>query len=227
MSGQVIPQDNKINYIQTNQNNTIMKAILLSAMSLALFFMTATSGAAQTTVSGSLPKKMEVKLDFTQHWPFNEPVKSEARQNQKGGKYLGDTYTYTHKGVSANGAEEYQVNLPFFFRANAKPHVYARARYFDPGSKNCRMTIPAVEGMRLESVILETRNGSEYPKGFKIKNEDFTDLAECLSPSYKGSPAVVKFPTPEGSDTKKGTSYFMSFTDANTHITSITLVYTK
>ena len=203
-----------------------MKAILLSAMSLALFFMTATSGAAQTTVSGSLPKKMEVKLDFTQHWPFNEPVKSEARQNQKGGKYLGDTYTYTHKGTSADGAE-YQVNLPFFFRANGEPHVYARARCFFPGSKNCRMTIPAVEGMRLESVVLETRNGSEYPKGFKIKNEDFTDLAECLSPSYKGSPAVVKFPTPEGSDTKKGTSYFMSFTDAGTQITSITLVYTK
>lgn len=204
-----------------------MKSILLSVLSLALVFMTATPGAAQSEVSGNLPEKMVVKLDFTKDWPFEEPVKSEDEQNKRGETYLGDTYTFAYEDASAYGEEEFQLELPFFFRGNGEPYVYVRKRCFFPGSKNCRMTIPAVEGMRLESVTMETRNGASFPKGFKIKREDFSDIAECLSPSYKGSPAVVDFPTPDGADTAPGARYFMSFTDAGTQITTITIVYMK
>lgn len=204
-----------------------MKSILLSVVSLALVFMTAAPVAAQSEASGSLPEKMVVKLDFTQGWPFEEPARGEDEQNRRGETYVGDTYTFAYEDASAYGEGEFQLELPFFFRGNGEPYVYVRKRCFFPGSKNCRMTIPAVEGMRLESVTMETRNGASFPKGFKIKREDFSDIAECQTPSYKGSPAVVGFPTPEGADTEPGARYFMSFTDAGTQITTITIVYMK
>lgn len=204
-----------------------MKSILLPVVSLALVFMTAAPVAAQSEASGSLPEKMVVKLDFTQGWPFEEPARGEDEQNRRGETYVGDTYTFAYEDASAYGEGEFQLELPFFFRGNGEPYVYVRKRCFFPGSKNCRMTIPAVEGMRLESVTMETRNGASFPKGFKIKREDFSDIAECQTPSYKGAPAVVGFPTPDGADTEPGERYFMSFTDAGTQITTITIVYMK
>lgn len=204
-----------------------MKSILLPVVSLALVFMTAAPVAAQSEASGSLPEKMVVKLDFTQGWPFEEPARGEDEQNRRGETYVGDTYTFAYEDASAYGEGEFRLELPFFFRGNGEPYVYVRKRCFFPGSKNCRMTIPAVEGMRLESVTMETRNGASFPKGFKIKREDFSDIAECQAPSYKGAPAVVGFPTPEGADTEPGERYFMSFTDAGTQITTITIVYMK
>lgn len=171
------------------------------------------------TGSAELPEKVEIILDFTMSWPFNESVCSVENQAKRGEVFMGEPYSHTEFYT--------QTDYSFFIRGNIEPYEYVRGKYFKPGSKNARITLPAIPCMRLKSVTMEVRNGAQYSKGFKIIRKDYSDLAACQNMASAGNPAVVEFPTAMGADTEAGRQYYMSFTSSNIQVTAIKLVYVK
>ena len=195
-----------------------MKSLVLPLLAL-LFVSVDASAVEKSSSADELPEKLELRLDFTMAWPFNESPLRADLQAKIGDRYVGDPYTFTDY--------ETLTEHSFFIRGNAKAYGYARANFFDPGSKNARITLPAIMGMRLMSVTMEVKNGPEYPKGFKIVRKDYSDLAQCRNLGSAGTPAVLEFPTVYGEDTEVGRQYYMNFTSPSTQITCITLVYVR
>ena len=188
------------------------------------------------SVFDKLPEEVTIDLNFYQNWPFVEPVldsenqKQEQKQSESGDIYIvytGDVYTlpyeYSYEGKSMT------AELKFLLRGNlaAYNHTPAgMASSFSPGSANARMAIPGVADRYLKSVTMSVRNGEQYKKGFRLSTVTYADIAECESPAYAGSPAVLSFPV-AGQNSIKGMPYFMYFTNGSTSVTSIRLVYTK
>jgi len=184
------------------------------------------------SVFDKLPEEVIIDLNFYQNWPFVEPVLDSENQNQKQSEsgdnvYTGDVYTlpyeYSYEGKSMT------AELKFLLRGNlaAYNHTPAgTASSFFPGSANARMAIPGVADRYLKSVTMSVRNGEQYKKGFRLSTVTYSDIAECESPAYAGSPAVLSFPV-AGQNSIKGMPYFMYFTNGSTSVTSIRLVYTK
>lgn len=184
------------------------------------------------SVFDKLPEEVTIDLNFYQNWPFVEPVLDSENQNQKQSEsgdnvYTGDVYTlpyeYSYEGKSMT------AELKFLLRGNltAYNHTPAgTASSFSPGSANARIAIPGVADRYLKSVTMSVRNGEQYKKGFRLSTVTYSDIAECESPAYAGSPAVLSFPV-AGQNSIKGMPYFMYFTNGSTSVTSIRLVYTK
>ena len=188
------------------------------------------------SVFDKLPEEVTIDLNFYQNWPFVEPVldsenqKQEQKQSESGDIYIvytGDVYTlpyeYSYEGKNMT------AELKFLLRGNlaAYNHTPAgMASSFSPGSANARMAIPGVADRYLKSVTMSVRNGEQYKKGFRLSTVTYSDIAECESSAYAGSPAVLSFPV-AGQNSIKGMPYFMYFTNGSTSVTSIRLVYTK
>ena len=173
-------------------------------------------------VDDDLPDDIRVDLKFSEGWPFVESIVS--KEDQEAANYAGDTYTHMLKYV-ANGVEK-ERGLSFFVKGNAQAYEYASSR-FKPGAKNSRMTLPAISGRYIRAVKMETTNAVEYPKGFKLTNMSWKDLATCPQKSYDGLPATLSFPTQTGAKSELGAAYYMYFIDASPLITTISILYSK
>ena len=176
-------------------------------------------------IDADIPDEISIKLDFGRNvWPFVEPVLSEDKQvKSETGTYTGDTYTYEY-AYELNSKEVTRC-LEFFIRGNNNP--YKLDKTFNPGSKNSRITLPALPGRYLKAVKLETTNSATYPKGFKLQDMDWKDLAQSPVKSSKDNPAVLSFPTNDGVVTESGTAYHMYFTEGSASIVSISLLYSE
>ena len=72
--------------------------------------------------------------------------------------------------------------MSFFIRGNRSPYNYVVGSHFEPGSNSARITIPAVSGRRVSSIILVDADGNENSQIFKLQNMswDDVDLSETL-----------------------------------------------
>ena len=173
-------------------------------------------------IDDDLPDEIRVDLKFSEGWPFVETIVS--KEDQEAANYAGDTYTHMLK-YEANGVEK-EKGLSFFIKGNAQAYEYTSSR-FKPGAKNSRMTLPAISGRYIRAVKMETTNAADYPKGFKLTNMSWKDLATCPQKSYDGLPATLSFPTQTGAKSELGAAYYMYFIDASPLITTISILYSK
>ena len=179
----------------------------------------------EDAIDADIPGEIRIDLNFGKNqWPFVESVLSaEDQAKSETGVYVGDMYTYEWNYEF----EETTVtrHLEFFMRGNNAAYKFTDV--LNPGSKNSRITLPAMPGRYLRAVKLVTSNSSEYPKGFKLQDMNWTDFAECPVKAHTDHPAVLSFPTENGVETKPGAAYYMFFTEANALIVSISLLYSE
>ena len=134
----------------------------------------------EDALDSSWPKVMNVVFDFEAGWPFEPEVLTSDQQTQSGGRYSGDTYTYRY--VYQYGGVDHEEIMSFFIRGNRSPYNYVVGSHFEPGSNRARITIPAVSGRRVSSIILVDADGNENSQIFKLQNMswDDVDLSETL-----------------------------------------------
>ena len=173
-------------------------------------------------VDDDLPDEFRVDLKFSEGWPFVETFVS--KEDQEAASFAGDTYIHMLK-YEANGVEK-EKGLSFFIKGNGQAYEYV-SDVLRPGAKNSRITLPAVSGRYIKAVRMETTNSVQFPKGFKLTNMSWKDLATCPQKAYAESPATLSFPTETGSKSEFEAAYYMYFIDANPSVSSISILYSK
>lgn len=168
-------------------------------------------------VDDPLPDEIELTLDFSSGWPFEEPAVATDNQSSDG-----DTYTYKYEYEVTGGRE--MLEYPFVLIGRpAYEHkdgaLAAGANAFS------RISIPGIQGRCLKSVSVEVIDEAEKKFEFKNSSRQTIDVGKLAASN--DAPMVLSFPTANGVDTEKGATYHLSFSSGDTHISKITIRYAR
>lgn len=169
---------------------------------------------------------LNVTVDFTQKWPFEEPIAAPEAQAK-----AGETYTYHHPVtfkeeatfeplsfvISKNGGQNGYIHFtdqsPYYLNTQATGTSYSKF-----------ITLPGIAGKYLKSIEVYYRSGTD--KSFKISG-----VQSSMGYGYNSDPKLNYLPakfifSSNTVQSEKGKAYTMSEIAGNSSVKSIELVYT-